>query len=78
MVQGESVKRISACILMAALGVAVSFPAAARADQDAARRTAQRNNLKQSHKDLKRGRSEQKKMLKAGKKAAKAQKAHQS
>ena len=54
-------KRTVACGLSICLGLALSSPGAARADEDSARIAAQKHNLKQSRRDVKRVQKQQKK-----------------
>lgn len=54
-------KRTVACILAICLGLALSAPRAARADETSAREAAQKHNLKQSKRDVKRNQKQLKK-----------------
>ena len=58
-------KRTVACALAFCLGLALSCPSAAPAQDNSARVAAQKHNLKQSQRDLKHMRKEQKKAQKA-------------
>jgi hypothetical protein len=59
------VKRTVACTLTVCLGLALSVPNFARADDNSARTAVQKHNLKQSQRDMKRMKKEQKKAQKA-------------
>ena len=59
------VKRTVACALAICLGLVLSCPSAAPAQDNSARAAAQKHNLKQSQRDLKHMRKEQKKAQKA-------------
>ncbi|MBV8114574.1 MAG: hypothetical protein JO300_07520 [Silvibacterium sp.] len=61
---GMPMKRTVACILAICLGLSLSSPGAARADEASARAAAQKHNLKQSRRDMKRNRKELKKAQK--------------
>jgi hypothetical protein len=67
------VKRTITYALVLGLGLVLSVPSAARADDDSARTAVQKHNLKQSKRDMKRMQKEQKKMRKA---SANAKKSH--
>ena len=58
-------KKTVTCTFAICLGLALSSPDAARADDGSARAAAQKHNLKQSQRDLKHMRKEQKKAQKA-------------
>ena len=58
-------KRTVACSLAICLGLALSSPSAARADDNSARIAAQKHNLKQSQRDMKHNQKELKKVQKA-------------
>jgi hypothetical protein len=62
LLSGMPVKRIVACILAICLGLALSSPGAARADESSARTAAQKHNLKQSRRDMKRNQKQLKKV----------------
>ena len=59
------VKKTVACALFICLGLALSSPSTARADDNSARTAVQKHNLKQSKRDMKRMRKQQKKAQKA-------------
>ncbi len=58
-------KKIGAYALLICLGLTLSAPIRARADDNSAQTAAQKHNLKQSRRDMKRMQKQQKKMRQA-------------